>query len=99
MTYAEALRRYGSDKPDLRVTLEIVDVEDAMKDVAFKVFSGPANDPKCRVAALRVPGGAAMPPGRVVDAYFRLDDPGPSLARFKSRAARKLAAVMPMRDA
>lgn len=61
MTYAEALRRYGSDKPDLRVTLEIVDVEDAMKDVAFKVFSGPANDPKCRVAALRVPGGAAMP--------------------------------------
>jgi aspartyl-tRNA synthetase len=45
----------------MRVTLEIVDVEDAMKDVAFKVFSGPANDPKCRVAALRVPGGAAMP--------------------------------------
>ncbi len=61
MTYADAMRRYGSDKPDMRVTLEIVDVEDAMKDVAFKVFSGPANDPKCRVAALRIPGGAAMP--------------------------------------
>ncbi|WP_298206267.1 aspartate--tRNA ligase, partial [Acidovorax sp.] len=55
MTYAEAMRRFGSDKPDLRVTLEIVDVADCMRDVAFKVFSGPANDPKGRVAALRVP--------------------------------------------
>ena len=60
MTYAEAMHRYGSDKPDMRVTLEIVDVGDAMKDVAFKVFSGPANDPKGRVAALRIPGGAAL---------------------------------------
>src|SRR5512142_2273000 len=60
MTYAEAMNRYGSDKPDMRVTLEIVDVGDAMKDVAFKVFSGPANDPKGRVAALRIPGGAAL---------------------------------------
>ncbi len=60
MTYAEAMHRYGSDKPDMRVTLEIVDVGDAMKDVAFKVFSGPANDPKGRVAALRIPGGASL---------------------------------------
>ncbi|MHB1052410.1 MAG: aspartate--tRNA ligase [Thiobacillus sp.] len=60
MTYAEAMHRYGSDKPDMRVTLEIVDVGDAMQDVAFKVFSGPANDPKGRVAALRIPGGAAL---------------------------------------
>ncbi|MDA8127345.1 MAG: aspartate--tRNA ligase [Betaproteobacteria bacterium] len=60
MTYAEAMNRYGSDKPDMRVTLEIVDVGDAMKDVSFKVFSGPANDPKGRVAALRIPGGAAL---------------------------------------
>ena len=60
MTYAEAMHRYGSDKPDMRVTLEIVDVGDAMRDVAFKVFSGPANDPKGRVAALRIPGGAAL---------------------------------------
>jgi aspartyl-tRNA synthetase len=60
MTYAEAMNRYGSDKPDMRVTLEIVDVGDVMKDVAFKVFSGPANDPKGRVAALRIPGGAAL---------------------------------------
>ena len=60
MTYHEAINRYGSDKPDMRVTLEIVDVGDAMKDVAFKVFSGPANDPKGRVAALRIPGGASL---------------------------------------
>ncbi len=60
MTYAEAMNKYGSDKPDLRVTLEIVDVGDAMQDVAFKVFSGPANDPKGRVAALRIPGGATL---------------------------------------
>ncbi|MGV8992066.1 MAG: aspartate--tRNA ligase [Thiobacillus sp.] len=60
MTYAEAMHRYGSDKPDMRVTLEIVDVGDAMKDVAFKVFSGPANDAKGRVAALRIPGGASL---------------------------------------
>src|SRR4030066_600111 len=54
------MNRYGSDKPDMRVTLEIVDVGDVMKDVAFKVFAGPANDPKGRVAALRIPGGAAL---------------------------------------
>ena len=60
MTYHEAMNRYGSDKPDMRVTLEIVDVGDVMKDVAFKVFSGPANDAKGRVAALRIPGGASL---------------------------------------
>jgi len=60
MTYHEAMSRYGSDKPDMRVTLEIVDVGDVMKDVSFKVFSGVANDPKGRVAALRIPGGAAL---------------------------------------
>ena len=60
MTYHEAMNRYGSDKPDMRVTLEIVDVGDAMKEVAFKVFSGPANDAKGRVAALRIPGGASL---------------------------------------
>jgi len=59
MTYAEAMRRYGSDKPDLRVTLELVDVTDAVQDVAFKVFSGPATSGG-RVAALRVPGGGSL---------------------------------------
>ncbi|SRR5579885_240849 len=60
MTYAEAMNRYGSDKPDLRIPLEIIDVGDLMKDVEFKVFAEPAKDPHGRVAALRVPGGAAI---------------------------------------
>ncbi|MFI8607651.1 aspartate--tRNA ligase [Pseudomonas sp. NPDC077649] len=67
MTLAEAMRRFGSDKPDLRIPLELVDVEDQLKDVEFKVFAGPANDPKCRVAALRVPGGASMPRKQIDD--------------------------------
>ncbi|WP_107328283.1 aspartate--tRNA ligase [Metapseudomonas otitidis] len=67
MTLAEAMRRYGSDKPDLRIPLELVDVADQLKDVDFKVFSGPANDPKGRVAALRVPGGASMPRSKIDD--------------------------------
>ncbi|TSA00178.1 MAG: aspartate--tRNA ligase [Rhodocyclaceae bacterium] len=58
ISYAEAMNRYGSDKPDLRVTLELTDVTDAVTDVAFKVFSGPATSGG-RVAALRVPGGAS----------------------------------------
>ncbi len=60
ITYAEAMRRFGSDKPDLRIPLELVDVMDVMKDVEFKVFSGPANDPKGRVAALRLPKGCEL---------------------------------------
>jgi len=60
MTYAEAMSRFGSDKPDLRIPLELVDIADEMKAVDFKVFSGPANDPKGRVAALRIPNGASL---------------------------------------
>ncbi|HAG97175.1 MAG TPA: aspartate--tRNA ligase [Gammaproteobacteria bacterium] len=60
MPYAEAMSRYGSDKPDLRIPLELVDVDDLMRQVEFKVFSGPATDPKGRVCALRVPGGAKL---------------------------------------
>jgi aspartyl-tRNA synthetase len=60
MSYAQAMRRYGSDKPDLRVTLELVDVADLVQDCDFKVFSAPAKDPGGRVAALRVPGGGAL---------------------------------------
>ncbi len=60
MTYADAMRRFGSDKPDLRNPLELVDVADILKGVEFKVFSGPANDAKGRVAVIRVPGGASM---------------------------------------
>ena len=60
MTYAEAMDRYGSDKPDLRIPLELVEIKDLLKDIEFKVFSGPANDPACRVTALKVTGGAEI---------------------------------------
>jgi aspartyl-tRNA synthetase len=60
MTWHEAMERFGSDKPDLRIDLELVSIDDLMVDVEFKVFSGPANDPNGRVAALRVPGGASI---------------------------------------
>ena len=60
MTYADAMEKYGSDKPDLRIPLELVEIKDLLKDIEFKVFSGPANDPSCRVAALKVTGGAEI---------------------------------------
>ena len=60
MTYAEAMRRYGSDKPDLRIALEFVDVADQVKDCEFAVFTAAANDPDGRVVALRIPGGASL---------------------------------------
>ncbi len=60
MTHAEALRRYGTDKPDLRIPLELVDVADLVREADFKVFSGPAADPAGRVAALRLPGGGSL---------------------------------------
>ena len=60
MTYAEAMSKYGSDKPDLRIPLEIVDVADLFKEVDFKVFAAPANDPQGRVAALRLPKGGEL---------------------------------------
>ena len=66
--YDEAMRRFGSDKPDLRNPLELVDVADLMRDVEFKVFNGPANDPAGRVAALRAPGGASLS-RKVIDDY------------------------------
>ena len=68
MTYAEAMHRYGSDKPDLRVKLEFTELTEVMRDVDFKVFSGPANAKGGRVAALRIPGGADMSRGEI-DAY------------------------------
>ena len=60
MTWAEAMRRFGSDKPDLHIALELVDIADAVKHVEFKVFAEPANDANGRVAALRVPGGSTL---------------------------------------
>jgi aspartyl-tRNA synthetase len=78
LTYEEAVRRYGSDKPDLRIALELVDVAEHLKKVEFKVFSGPANDPGGRVAALRLPGGAQQP-------RKYLDDLGAYVAGFGAK--------------
>ncbi len=68
MTWTDAMHRFGSDKPDLRVKLEFTELTDVMKDVDFKVFSGPANHADGRVVALRIPGGAEMSRGEI-DAY------------------------------
>jgi aspartyl-tRNA synthetase len=68
MTYAEAMHKYGSDKPDLRVKLQFTELTDVMKDVDFKVFSGPATTTGGRVAALKVPAGGEMSRGEI-DAY------------------------------
>jgi aspartyl-tRNA synthetase len=68
MSYAEAMERFGSDKPDLRIPLELVSVDDLMQQVDFKVFRGPADDEKGRVAALKVPGGASIS-RKVIDNY------------------------------
>jgi aspartyl-tRNA synthetase len=70
ITYDESMERYGSDQPDLRVPLELVDLRDLMQDVEFKVFSGPAKDPHGRVAALHVPGGAALS-RKQIDGYTK----------------------------
>jgi aspartyl-tRNA synthetase len=69
MPYWEAMRLYGSDKPDLRNPMQFVDIADLVKDVEFKVFSGPANDAKGRVVALKVPGGAEKVSRKDIDGY------------------------------
>lgn len=70
MPYAEAMARFGSDKPDLRNPLELIDIKDLMASVDFKVFSGPANDPNGRVTVLKVPGGATIS-RKEIDDYTR----------------------------
>ena len=69
MPYLEAMRRFGIDRPDLRIPMEFVDIADLMKAVEFKVFNAPANDPKSRVVALKVPGGGEKLSRKQVDAY------------------------------
>ncbi|OGO94597.1 MAG: aspartate--tRNA ligase [Coxiella sp. RIFCSPHIGHO2_12_FULL_42_15] len=71
LTYHEAMQRYGTDRPDLRIPLELVEVSDLVKDVDFKVFRDPANDPLCRVAALRLPNGAELS-RKAIDDYTQL---------------------------
>ncbi|GAC1330153.1 MAG: aspartate--tRNA ligase [Steroidobacteraceae bacterium] len=78
MSYAEAMRRFGSDKPDLRVPLELVDVADLVKDCDFKVFAGPAADPRGRVAALCVPQGGRL-------SRKEIDDYTAYVARYGAR--------------
>ena len=78
MTYEEAMRRYGSDKPDLRIKLELIDIAEHVKHVEFKVFSGPANDPGGRVVALRLPDGAKQP-------RKYLDDLGLHVAKYGAK--------------
>ena len=78
MAYAEAMQRFGSDKPDLRIDLELVEVSDLLGDVEFKVFAGPASDPEGRVAALCLPGGAAL-------SRKELDDYAEFVGRYGAR--------------
>ena len=90
MTYAEAMQRFGSDKPDLRIDLELVEVADLMADVEFKVFAGPAQDPDGRVAALRIPGGNALTRKQIDDytAYVgRYGAKGLAYVKVNDRAA------------
>jgi aspartyl-tRNA synthetase len=70
MPFSEAMEKYGSDKPDLRIPLEMIEIKDLVKDVDFKVFSGPANDPKSRVTAMKVPKGGEIP-RKKIDAYTK----------------------------
>jgi aspartyl-tRNA synthetase len=67
MQYWEAMRRFGIDRPDMRIPMEFVDIADLMKDVEFKVFNAPANDPGSRVVALKVPGGGEIPRKKIDD--------------------------------
>jgi aspartyl-tRNA synthetase len=91
ISYHEAMELYGLDCPDLRIPLKMVDINEIMKDVEFKVFSGPANNEKERVAALKVPGGATLSRKQIDDytkyvgiygakglAYIKINDDGPS---------------------
>mgnify|MGYP001412866908 FL=1 len=91
ITYHDAMKLYGVDRPDLRIPLQLVDMNETMKGVEFKVFSGPANSKKGRVAALKVPGGASISRKQIDDytkyvsiygakglAYIKINDDGPS---------------------
>ncbi|MBE0363383.1 aspartyl-tRNA synthetase [Pseudoalteromonas ulvae UL12] len=104
MPYAEAMTRFGSDKPDLRNPMELIDVADLMKDVEFNVFSGPANDEKGRVAVLTVPGGAVLSRKQLDDytkfigiygakglAWMKINDPAQGAEGVQSPVAKFLS--------
>ena len=104
LSYQEVMTRYGSDRPDLRFGLELIDLADLMRDVDFKVFSGPANDPESRVAALCLPGGNRLSRKNIDDytkfvsiygarglAYIRVTDPAAVLAGVQSPIVKFLS--------
>ncbi len=97
ISYHEAMSRYGSDRPDLRIPLELVDIADEMRDVEFKVFSEPANDPEGRVAAMRLPNGVKLTRKEIDDltrfvgiygakglAYIKVNDRDAGMAGLQS---------------
>lgn len=105
MTYKEAMRRFGVDKPDLRIPLELVDVGDLLTEVEFKVFSGPAKDTRCRVAALPVPAGEKLSRKMIDDygnfvtiygakglAYIKVNDRGAGMEGLQSPILKFLPA-------
>jgi len=112
MKYADAMHRYGSDKPDLRVKLELTELTDVMADVDFKVFSSPATTPGGRVVALRVPGGAEMSRGEIDGytefvkiygakglAWIKVNDLGKTGAAAELRAGLQSPVVKNLHDA
>ncbi|MFW5816337.1 MAG: aspartate--tRNA ligase [Wenzhouxiangella sp.] len=103
MSWAEAMRRYGSDKPDLRIPLELVTICEAVREVEFKVFSGPANDPDSRVVALKAPGAAGLSRKQIDEyaayasrygakglAWMKINDPAAGIEGVQSPIAKFL---------
>ena len=103
LSWHEAMEHYGSDKPDLRLPLKLVSVDEHVKDVEFKVFAGPAADPKSRVAALRLPGGAELSRKQIDEyteyvsrygakglAWIKVNDAGAGLEGLQSPIAKFL---------
>lgn len=107
MTYADAMRDYASDKPDLRIPLKLVDVADLMQDIEFKVFAGPAKDPKGRIVALRVPNAGSLPRSQIDDytkfvgiygakglAYIKVNDLSQGIAGLQSPIVKFIEPVV-----
>ena len=112
ITYHDAMKLYGVDRPDLRIPLQLVDMNETMKGVEFKVFSGPANSEKGRVAALKVPGGASISRKQIDDytkyvgiygakglAYIKINDDGPSSPIIKFLGEEVIEKVISLTEA
>ncbi len=112
ITYADAMEKYGLDRPDMRISMQIVSMDKLMQDVDFKVFSGPANNDNSRVAALKVPGGASISRKNIDKytkyvsiygakglAYIKLTEDGPASPILKFLGDEVIAKVIEMTDA